>query len=138
MPTGQSDNTYQALINTATTVLYESSDSPRIDAEVLLQSAIDKPLAWLISHGNDIANKDHQTEFDRLIELRRQGQPIAYITGQKEFWSLDLIVNQAVLIPRPDTEILVEQALNYLPLDTPKRILDLGTGSGAIALALAK
>ena len=138
MPTAQSANTYQGLINDATQVLYASSDSPRIDAEVLLQHAIKQPLAWLIAYGDSIASKEHQIEFYRLIELRQQGQPIAYITGHKEFWSLDLFVNEAVLIPRPDTEILVEQALNCLPVDTPKQILDLGTGSGAIALALAK
>ena len=130
--------TYQKLIDDATTLLYESSESPRIDAEVLLQHAIEKPLAWLIAYGDTNATNEHLIEFYRLVELRQQGQPIAYITGHKEFWSLDLIVNKAVLIPRPDTEILVEQALERLTPKATQQILDLGTGSGAIALSLAK
>ena len=130
--------TYQKLIDDATTLLYESSETPRIDAEVLLQHAIEKPLAWLIAYGDSTATNEHLIEFYRLVELRQQGHPIAYIIGHKEFWSLDLIVNESVLIPRPDTEILVEQALERLIPNTTQQIIDLGTGSGAIALSLAK
>ncbi|MBX2847909.1 MAG: peptide chain release factor N(5)-glutamine methyltransferase [Acidiferrobacterales bacterium] len=138
MPKAASASTYQRLIDDAYKLLYDCSDSPRIDAEVLLQHAIEKPLAWIIAYGDSVASNDHVTDFYLLIEQRQQGQPIAYITGHKEFWSMDLKVNESVLIPRPDTEILVEQALSLIPSDSAVQILDLGTGSGAIALAIAK
>lgn len=130
--------TYQDLINQATQQLYKSSDSPRIDAEVLIQHVTQQPLAWLIVHGNTNASSPHIKHFYQLLEQREQGEPIAYLTGHKEFWSLDLKVTEAVLIPRPDTETLVEQALERLDLSHANKVLDLGTGSGAIALSIAK
>ena len=84
----------------------------------------------------DLPHKRSET-FKKLIKLRAQGRPIAYLTGTCEFWSLPLLINSAVLIPRPDTELLVETALNRIPEQADWRIADLGTGSGAIALALA-
>ncbi len=138
MSQAENTRTYQAIIDDATKIIYSHSDSPRIDAEVMLQHAIDKPLAWLIAYGDSVATKEHLISFYQLVALRQQGQPIAYITGHKEFWSLDLTVNKSVLIPRPDTEILVEQALERLASDSPATVLDLGTGSGAIALSIAK
>lgn len=129
---------YQALLDTASARLYDVSDSPRIDAEVLLQYAVEHDLAWLIAHNKDPATSAHKQQFEHLIQQREQGQPIAYLTGKKSFWSLELSVNPSVLIPRPDTEILVEQALELIPTDAPLSILDLGTGSGAIALSIAK
>ena len=130
--------TYKALLDDASKLLYESSDTPRIDAEVLMQHVIGQPLAWLIAYGDTIATADHVKAFCQLADARKEGNPIAYLTGSRDFWSLTLKVNEHVLIPRPDTETLVEEALQRLPKDSELAILDLGTGSGAIALSLAK
>lgn len=129
---------YRALLEEGVKRLYNDFDTPRIDAEVLLLHAVKKDMSWLIVYGDRLAEKDHIIDFYELIEQRAVGQPIAYLTGHKEFWSLDLIVNPSVLIPRPDTETLVEQALESLSKNEENSILDLGTGSGAIALAIAK
>jgi release factor glutamine methyltransferase len=129
---------YRDLINDATQILYESSDSPRIDAEVLMQHAISQSLAWLMAYGDSVAEASHSKHFFTLVEQRQAGKPIAYLLGYKEFWSLRLEVNEHVLVPRADTEILVEQCLERINVDQEASILDLGTGSGAIALALAK
>lgn len=134
---GINSPSYKGLLDQASTQLLSSSDSPKIDAEVLLQSVTGKSLAWLIAHGDDTASSAHAEQFAELIEQRLQGKPIAYIVGYKEFWSLNLKVDQNVLIPRADTETLVEQALQRLPFDQPSTALDLGTGSGAIAIAVA-
>lgn len=112
------------------------SDSPKRDAEVLLSHVLDKSRSWLIAFDDTALTHEQQTELDRLLARRAGGEPIAYLCGQREFWSLPLAVSPATLIPRPDTEALVEQALSLLPAE-PATILDLGTGTGAIALALA-
>lgn len=130
--------TYRTLVDQATTELFNDSDSPRIDAEVLLQHVVQGSMAWLIANGDNFATAEHIRTFSKLVELRQQGQPIAYLVGHKEFWSLQLKVNEHVLVPRADTETLVEQSLNLIANIPSPRILDLGTGSGAIALALAK
>lgn len=110
----------------------------RVDAEVLLAYALSKPRSWLIAHADDVLSPDHAAAYALLIEQREAGEPIAYITGRRGFWSLDLEVTPATLIPRPETELLVELALERLPMDQSCRVLDLGTGSGAIALAIAR
>ena len=110
----------------------------RTDAEVLLSYTLDKPRSWLIAHADDTLSPDHASAYALLIEQREAGEPIAYITGRRGFWSLDLEVTPATLIPRPETELLVELALERLPIDKACRVLDLGTGSGAIALAIAR
>ncbi len=130
--------TYRALLDDAAHTLYESCDTPRIDAEVLLQHVLQQPLAWLIANGDTAATQDHSKRFYDLVAQRLSGQPIAYLLGYREFWTLNLTVNEHVLIPRPDTECLVEAALERLNKEEPSRLLDLGTGSGAIGLALAK
>lgn len=129
---------YRALLDDASKTLYQQSETPRIDAELLLQHVIQQPLAWLISHGEKEATNTHIKEFFALVAKRFEGQPIAYLLGYRDFWTLRLKVNQHVLVPRPDTECLVEQALELLKDFKQSNILDLGTGSGAIALALAK
>ncbi|MFT5571428.1 MAG: release factor glutamine methyltransferase [Cryomorphaceae bacterium] len=129
--------TYQGLIDSAAKLLYACSETPRIDAEILLQHATQESLAWLIARGDNHASSDHMKSFFALLEQRQAGQPIAYICGYRDFWTLTLKVNQDVLIPRSDTETLVEQSLEKISADLPCNLLDLGTGSGAIALALA-
>lgn len=119
------------------------SDSPRLDLEVLLCHILGKSRAWLYTWPEHELNPDHQAQFDTLFKRRLQGEPVAHLTGSREFWSLPLKVNRATLIPRPETEVLVEVALAlcetspaFQQQQAPS-VLDLGTGTGAIALALA-
>lgn len=113
------------------------SDSARLDAELLLAERLGESRTWLFTHAEDTLSASEQQDFDALLERRLAGEPVAYILGRREFWSLDLRVTPATLVPRPDTERLVEVALELLPHFEPQRIVDLGTGSGAIALAIA-
>jgi release factor glutamine methyltransferase len=112
------------------------SDTPQLDCELLLCHVIDKDRTWLRTWPDNQVSPTQQTLFESLLDQRTKGTPIAYITGSRGFWSMDLNVSSDTLIPRPETELLVETALN---LGLPRRAcgLDLGTGSGAIALALA-
>lgn len=112
------------------------SEDPRRDAEVLLCHCLGCSRSWLYAWGNSEVDADTASRYRRLLRDRREGVPVAYLIGRREFWSLPLRVTSATLIPRPDTETLVEWALD-LPLPAAARVLDLGTGSGAIALALA-
>ncbi len=114
-----------------------------LDAQLLLLHTIGRPphsRAWLVSHNHDLLSATDQAEFKSLVRRRATGEPLAYVTGHKEFFGLDLTVDARVMIPRPDTETLVEWALDTLaksPLPVEQLdVLDLGTGSGAIALAL--
>jgi|SRR5450830_375697 len=113
-------------------------DSPtaRLDAELLLAAALGKSRSYLHTWPEKIVSSEAALAFSDFLVRRRGGEPVAYILGQQGFWKLDLEVAPHTLIPRPDTELLVEAALELLPA-TPARVLDLGTGSGAIALALA-
>lgn len=111
--------------------------SARLDTEVLLCAAFNCDSAYLLTHPEKQADLSHLSHFQDLLSRREQGEPIAYILGQKEFWSLPLKTTAATLIPRPETEHLVEQALSRLPLDREAFVFDLGTGSGAVAVAIA-
>ncbi|NWB98931.1 peptide chain release factor N(5)-glutamine methyltransferase [Pseudomonas gingeri] len=113
-------------------------DSPtaRLDAELLLAAALGKSRSYLHTWPEKIVSSEAALAFSDFLLRRRGGEPVAYILGQQGFWKLDLEVAPHTLIPRPDTELLVEAALELLPA-TPAPVLDLGTGSGAIALALA-
>jgi len=108
-----------------------------VDAEFLLVHVLGKSRGWLFAHRGDFVSEAAAAAFDALVGRRAAGAPVAYLTGQRGFWRFDLAVSPATLIPRPETELLVELALERLPGDRPLRIADLGTGSGAIALALA-
>jgi release factor glutamine methyltransferase len=114
-------------------------DSPtaRLDTEILLGHVLSRSRAWLYANSSTDVPAEKLDEFLYLLERRQQGEPIAYLTGQREFWSLPLKVTPDVLIPRPETELLVEAALARIPADAQWRVVDLGTGSGAIAIAIA-
>lgn len=129
--------TIAAALTAATQNLLPYSATPRLDAEVLLTHLLQVNTAYCFSHAQQLLAQDVLISFQQLIVRRQQGEPIAYLTGYKEFWSLTLQVTPAVLIPRPETELLVELALQLLPENEPIQVADLGTGSGAVALALA-
>ncbi|MFY1051995.1 peptide chain release factor N(5)-glutamine methyltransferase [Ectopseudomonas khazarica] len=126
-------STIESLLNTAE---LPDSPTPRLDAELLLAAALGKPRSYLRTWPERELDADQLGLFRSHLQRRRQGEPVAYILGHQGFWSLDLEVAPHTLIPRPDTELLVESALALLPA-TPLAALDLGTGTGAIALALA-
>jgi release factor glutamine methyltransferase len=126
-----------AALASASNTLKISSESPRLDAEVLLAVALDLPQSYLYAHPEDVLDDTTAERFFALVQRRCKGLPLAYITGDKEFWSLRLAVSHGVLVPRPETELLVELALQQIPQATDHAVLELGTGSGAIALALA-
>ena len=114
-----------------------SGPDARHEAEHLLLHVLGRDRAWLFAHGDDPLPEREAAAFDALLARRIAGEPLAYLLGRRGFWTLDLQVSPATLIPRPETERLVELALERLPGERPLRIADLGTGSGAIALALA-
>lgn len=119
-------------------VLAPVSDSARRDAEVLLCHVLNQSLTYLRTWPERELSGVQQAAFDELIRKRQLGEPVAYLTGEREFWSMPFLVTSDTLIPRPETELLVEQTLARLSADQPQAVVDLGTGSGAIALALAK
>ena len=112
-------------------------EEARFEAEQLLLHALGVERAWLFAHATDAVDEAGCQRFEALLARRIEGQPLAYLTGQRGFWTLDLHVNAATLIPRPETELLVEQALARLPQGDLRRVADMGTGSGAIALSIA-
>ena len=110
----------------------------RVDAEWLLSHAVVRPRTWLFVHAGDPVPAAVAERFEALVARRQAGEPVAYLTGTQGFWTLELEVSPATLIPRPETELLVELALARIPVDARAHVADLGTGSGAIALAMAK
>lgn len=113
-------------------------ENPALEAEVLLAHVLGKPRSHLLAWPERALDAVQQQAYSELIQRRCGGEPLAYITGEREFWSLSLQVGPGVLIPRPDTELLVELALDLLPADSHAQVADLGTGSGAIAAAIGR
>jgi release factor glutamine methyltransferase len=128
----------EKLLLDATTRLRAVSESARLDAELLLARSIDMPRSYLFAHPEDTLDNAALARLERSLERRVDGEPMAYITGVKEFWSLELHVSPATLVPRHETELLVDIALREIPHKADWTVLDLGTGSGAIALAIAR
>jgi release factor glutamine methyltransferase len=116
----------------------QHGDSSRLDCEVLLAHVLGKPRSHLHAWPDAELDQAQLAVFRQLVARRAEGEPVAYLTGRREFWSLDFEVSRATLIPRPETELLVEQALAVLPAQQPLRLADLGTGSGAVAVAVAR
>lgn len=127
----------KSVLREAAGTLALVSDSALLDAEVLLCLALNKPRSHLRAWPDRQLPPEQLGIFTALLEQRRQGTPIAYITGNREFWSRDFQVTPDVLIPRPDTERLIELSLKLIPANCPVKIIDLGTGSGIIAITLA-
>jgi len=115
-----------------------ASESARLDAELLLCHLLGVNRSWLYAWPDKPLDAGQQQRFEHLVARRAAGEPIAHILGEREFWSLALKVTRDTLIPRPDTELLVERALTLLPVGMPLQVADLGTGSGAVALAIAR
>jgi release factor glutamine methyltransferase len=124
--------------HTVESLLRGAAAIDRVDAEWLLAHASGRPRSWLFAHSADPVPADLAERFAALLARRVIGEPVAYLTGVQGFWTLELEVTPATLVPRPETERLVELALARIPIGVAARIADLGTGSGAIALAIAK
>jgi len=129
--------TITEILHTAQLQLAPVYDTARLDCELLLAYILKKSRTWLHTWPEHHLTPEEQEQFLQLIRQRQNGTPVAYLTGKCEFWSLTLEVDPATLIPRPETELLVEQVLERAPPDTNLQIADLGTGSGAIALSIA-
>lgn len=130
--------TINTLLHMASAKLAGTSPTPRLDAEILLAHVLETTRGNLFAHPEQRLDGEQLRLFALLVVGRGKGQPVAYLIGRREFWSLNLKVNPDTLIPRPETELLVEQSLRCVPVGARWYLLDLGTGSGAIALALAK
>ena len=126
-----------AAIADAAERLADASESPRLDAEILLCRTIDMPRSYLFAHPEDELDDVTKSRFEEVLARREAGTPMAYIMGVREFWSHEFVVSPATLVPRPETELLVNLALCEIPRDAEWQVLDLGTGSGAIAVSIA-
>lgn len=118
-------------------IIRQSDHSDALAVEVLLAHVLGVSREYLMIHSNDLLEPDVEEQFGSLYGRLREGEPVAYLTGKKEFYGLDFFVNSSVLIPRPETEMLVEKVLAFAQ-DKPLKIADVGTGSGAIAVSVAK
>jgi release factor glutamine methyltransferase len=132
------DLSIKQYLEDGTAILRAISDSPRLEAELLMGLVLRKPRSFLHAWPEQRLSEPQADRYEVLLRRRFSGEPIAYMTGIREFWSMPLKITPHVLIPRPETELLVEKALLRLPADEEFRVLDLGAGSGAVSLAIAK
>ena len=129
----------QTLLNQASKTLDNSSNtSSKLDSEILLSKIIKKNRQYLILNSNEELKKENIKLFNYLLKRRKKGEPIAYLINKKEFWKQNFYINQNVLIPRPDTETLVEETLKLFNVNSKLNMLDIGTGSGCILLSILK
>ncbi len=129
----------QTLLNQASKTLDNSSNtSSKLDSEILLSKIIEKNRQYLILNSNEELKKENIKSFDYLVKRRKKGEPIAYLINKKEFWKQNFYINQNVLIPRPDTELLLEETLKLFNVNSKLNMLDVGTGSGCILLSILK
>jgi len=129
----------QTLLNQASKTLKQlSNTSSKLDSEILLSKIIKKNRKYLILNSNEELKKKNIKSFDYLVKRRKKGEPIAYLINKKEFWKQNFYINQNVLIPRPDTEILVEETLKLFNVNSKLNMLDIGTGSGCILISILK
>lgn len=124
------------LVNHTALQLQDVVDNAYLEAQVLLASVLEQDRSYIIAHPDYVLTNEQSNEFRARVSARLRGEPYAYVVKQREFWSLPLKVTKDVLIPRPETEVLVEQLLAAAPVNEMSTVLDLGTGSGAIALAI--
>ena len=133
-----SEGTVAAYLDLGRDSLARNTSVPDLEAQVLLAAVLHRPRSFLFAHPEkELSNAEQQT-YRGWLQERRAGKPIAYILGTREFWSMSLTVNEQVLIPRPETELLVETTLDVIPAGSRGNLLELGTGSGAISLAIKK
>ena len=129
----------QTLLNLASKTLGNSSNiSSKLDSEILLSKIVKKNRQYLILNSNEELKKENIKSFDYLVKRRKKGEPIAYLINKKEFWKQNFYINQNVLIPRPDTETLVEETLKLFNVNSKLNMLDIGTGSGCILISILK
>ena len=129
----------QTLLNQASKTLKQlSNTSSKLDSEILLSKIIKKNRQYLILNSNEELKKENIKSFDYLVKRRKKGEPIAYLINKKEFWKQNFYINQNVLIPRPDTETLVEETLKLFNVNSKLNMLDIGTGSGCILISILK
>jgi release factor glutamine methyltransferase len=132
------DLSIRQYLEDGTAILRGVSDSPRLDAELLLGLVLRKPRSFLHAWPEQRLTEQEAGTYEALLRRRYAGEPIAYMTGIREFWSMPLRIDPNVLVPRHETELLVEKALLRLPAEPGVRVLDLGAGSGAVSLAIAR
>ena len=129
----------ESTLNAGINVLKRNKISnPQLDSEILLSHLIRKDKKHIILNPREVLNLEQSKKFKSLIERRRKGEPVAYLINKKEFWKYEFFVNKNVLIPRPDTELIIEQVLKIYSKDLQLQVLDIGTGSGCILLSILK
>ena len=129
----------EKILNEGIDILKENKISnPRLDSEILLSNSIRKDKKHIILNPKELLNLKQSEKFKNLIERRKKGEPVAYLINKKEFWKHEFFVNKDVLIPRPDTELIIEQVLKIYSKDAQLQVLDIGTGSGCILLSILK